>query len=153
VIGHGALFAAAGGILVAAHAGRPAGAGATSSSRGEREYARSLAEASSCSSAAGSSYSKVANITQQLRTRLRAELLDWRLAGCEPARTASAGAGARKGPLQRQADGGPLVFVDEAAEHGPALDPLPGEVGDGVVWAGRAAAMRSSSVVVGLVLG
>jgi len=46
-------------------------------------------------------------------------------------------------------------FADETAEHGPALDPLPGEVGDGVVWPGRAeltAAMRSSSVVMGLVL-
>jgi hypothetical protein len=31
----------------------------------------------------------------------------------------------------------PLVFVDDATEDGPALDPLPGEVGDGVVGPGR----------------
>jgi hypothetical protein len=46
---------------------------------------------------------------------------------------------------------GSLVFVDEAAEDGPALDPLLGEVGDGVFGPGRAelaAAMGSSSVVV-----
>ena len=51
---------------------------------------------------------------------------------------------------------GPLVFVDEAAEDGPALDPLMGEVGDGVVGSRRVqltAAVGSSSVVVGLVLG
>ena len=39
-----------------------------------------------------------------------------------------------------------LVFVDEAAEDGPALDPFMGEAGDGVVGPGRAelkAAMRS----------
>ena len=51
---------------------------------------------------------------------------------------------------------GSLVFVDEAAENGPALDPLPGEVGDGVVRTRRvqlAAAVGPASVVVGLVLG
>jgi hypothetical protein len=52
--------------------------------------------------------------------------------------------------------GGSLVLVDEAAEDGSALDPLLGEVGDGVVGATRAkmaAAMRSPSVVVDLVPG
>jgi hypothetical protein len=51
---------------------------------------------------------------------------------------------------------GSLVFVDEAAEDGPALDPLLGQVGDGAVRPGRAelaAAMRSPSVVVRFVLG
>jgi hypothetical protein len=33
---------------------------------------------------------------------------------------------------------GSLVFADEASEDGPAVDPLPGEVRDGVVGAGRA---------------
>jgi hypothetical protein len=50
----------------------------------------------------------------------------------------------------------PLVFVEEAAENRPALDLLPGEVGDRVIGPGRAefaAAMGASSVVVGLVLG
>jgi hypothetical protein len=31
---------------------------------------------------------------------------------------------------------GSLVFVDEAAEDGPTLDPLPGKVGDRVVGPG-----------------
>ena len=51
---------------------------------------------------------------------------------------------------------GTLVFVDEAAEDGPTLDPLPGEVGGGMAGAGRAelaAAVGSPSVVVGLILG
>jgi len=51
---------------------------------------------------------------------------------------------------------GPLVFVDEAAEDGSAPYPLFGEVGGGMVGPGRAelaAAVGSSSVVVGLVLG
>jgi hypothetical protein len=51
---------------------------------------------------------------------------------------------------------GSLVFADEAAEDGPALDPLSGQVGGRVVWLGRAelaAAMRAAPVVVGLVLG
>jgi hypothetical protein len=59
-------------------------------------------------------------------------------------------------PVLSWAFSGPLVFVDEATEDGPALDPLLGEVGDGVVWPGRAelaAAMGSSSVVMGLILG
>src|SRR5258708_39560730 len=49
----------------------------------------------------------------------------------------------------------PLVLVDEAAENGPALDALPGQVRDRVIWPGRAqvaAAMGTSSLVVGLVL-
>src|SRR5689334_19334714 len=33
--------------------------------------------------------------------------------------------------------GGPLIFADEAAEDGPALDPRLGEVGDRVVGPGR----------------
>ena len=37
----------------------------------------------------------------------------------------------RPGPLR-----GPLVFVDEAAEDGSALDPLMGKVGGGVVGLG-----------------
>jgi hypothetical protein len=48
-----------------------------------------------------------------------------------------------------------LVLVDEAAEDRPALDPLLGEVSDGVVgagWAEFAAAMGAPSVVVGRVL-
>ena len=51
---------------------------------------------------------------------------------------------------------GPLVLADEAAEYGPTLDALPGQVRDRVIWPGRAevpAAMGSPSVVVGLVLG
>jgi hypothetical protein len=51
---------------------------------------------------------------------------------------------------------GPLIFVEEAAEDGPALDPHLGEVSDRVIGYGRAelaAAMRSPAVVVGLVLG
>ena len=51
---------------------------------------------------------------------------------------------------------GPLVFVDEPAEDGSALDPLLAEVGDGVVRLGRAelaAPMGAPSVVVRLVLG
>ena len=32
----------------------------------------------------------------------------------------------------------PAVFADEAAEDGPALDPLPGEISHGVVGPGRA---------------
>ena len=47
---------------------------------------------------------------------------------------------------------GSLILVDEAAEDGPALDPLPGEVSDRVVGPGRAelaAAMRSPAAVVG----
>ena len=51
---------------------------------------------------------------------------------------------------------GPLVLVDETAENGSPLDPLPGEVGDGVVGPGRAelaAAMGSPPVVMGLVFG
>ena len=45
---------------------------------------------------------------------------------------------------------GPLVFADEAAEDGSALDPLLGEVGDRVVGTGRvqlAAAVGATSVV------
>jgi hypothetical protein len=48
------------------------------------------------------------------------------------------------------------VLPDQAAEDGPALDPLPGEAGDGVIGPGRAqvaAAVGSSSVAVGRVLG
>ena len=51
---------------------------------------------------------------------------------------------------------GPLILVEEAAEDGSALDPNLGEVSDRVIGYGRvelAAAMRSSAVVVGLVLG
>ena len=51
---------------------------------------------------------------------------------------------------------GPLILVEEAAEDGSALDPHLGEVSDRVIGYGRvelAAAMRSSAVVVGLVLG
>ncbi len=51
---------------------------------------------------------------------------------------------------------GPLIFVEEAAKHRPALDPHLGEVSDRVIGHGRtelAAAMGSSAVVVGLVLG
>jgi hypothetical protein len=50
----------------------------------------------------------------------------------------------------------PLVFVDEAAEDGTALDLLLGEVRNRVVGAGRVempAAVGAASVVVGLVLG
>jgi hypothetical protein len=49
-----------------------------------------------------------------------------------------------------------LVFVDEAAEDRLALDPSVGKPGGGVVGPGRVqlrAAMGSSAVVVGLVLG
>jgi len=48
---------------------------------------------------------------------------------------------------------GPLIFVEEAARHRPALDPHLGEVSDRVIGYGRAelaAAMRSPAVVVGL---
>ena len=51
---------------------------------------------------------------------------------------------------------GPLVFADEAAEDGPALDSFLGEVGDRVIGPGRAelaAAMGSTSVVMARVLG
>ncbi len=51
---------------------------------------------------------------------------------------------------------GPLVFVDEAAEDGPALDSLRGEVRDRAVGPGRAemaAAMGAPPVVMDLVLG
>ena len=51
---------------------------------------------------------------------------------------------------------GPLIFVEEAAKHRPALDPHLGEVSDRMIGYGRAelaAAMRSPAVVVGLVLG
>jgi hypothetical protein len=44
---------------------------------------------------------------------------------------------------------GSLVFADEAAEDGPALDPLLEEVNGRVVWPGRAelaAAMRAAPV-------
>src|SRR6185312_12126101 len=44
--------------------------------------------------------------------------------------------------------GGPLIFTDEAAEDGPALDARLGEVGDRVVGPGRTeltAAMGTSS--------
>jgi len=47
--------------------------------------------------------------------------------------------------------GGSLVFVEEAAEHGPALDSFLGEVGGGVVglgWLELECAVRSSPVVV-----
>ncbi len=50
----------------------------------------------------------------------------------------------------------PAVFAEEAAEDGPALDPLPGEAGDRVIGPGRAefpAAMGSSPVVVRRVRG
>jgi hypothetical protein len=52
--------------------------------------------------------------------------------------------------------GCPLVFTYEAAKDGTALDPLLGKVGDRVVGPGRAelaAAMGTTSVVMGLVLG
>ena len=51
---------------------------------------------------------------------------------------------------------GSLVLVDEAAEYGPALDPLLGEVGDRMIGPGRAqlaAAVGPPPVVVGRVLG
>ena len=51
---------------------------------------------------------------------------------------------------------GPFIFVEEAAEDGSALDPHLGEVSDRVIGYGRvelAAAMGSSAVVMGLVLG
>jgi hypothetical protein len=51
---------------------------------------------------------------------------------------------------------GSFVFVDEAAEDGPALDPFLSEVCDAVAGPGRAelaAAVRSSSVGVPGVLG
>jgi hypothetical protein len=51
---------------------------------------------------------------------------------------------------------GPFVLVDETAEDGPTLDPLLGEVRDRVIGPRRAelaAAMRSPSVVMALVLG
>src|SRR5260370_26857998 len=49
----------------------------------------------------------------------------------------------------------PLVFAEEAAEDGPALDPLLGEIGDRVVgtaWVQLAADMGATSVVVSLAL-
>jgi hypothetical protein len=49
---------------------------------------------------------------------------------------------------------GSLVLVDEAAEDGSALDPLLGEISDGVVGPGRvepAAAVKPPSVVMSLV--
>ncbi len=52
--------------------------------------------------------------------------------------------------------GDPLVFVDEAAKDGPASDPLLGQVDHRVIgpgWTKLTAAMRASSVVVGLVPG
>ena len=65
--------------------------------------------------------------------------------------------------FQNSATGPGLVFlcgsfalVDEAAEDGPTLDPLPGEIRDRVVGLGRAelaAAMRAPPVVMALVLG
>ena len=51
---------------------------------------------------------------------------------------------------------GSLVLVDEAAEDGPALDPLLGEVGDRVVGPGRPAlpaAMGAPPVVMSRVVG
>jgi hypothetical protein len=51
---------------------------------------------------------------------------------------------------------GPLILVEEAAKHRSALDLHLGEVSDRVIGCGRvelAAAMRSSAVVVGFVLG
>jgi hypothetical protein len=50
---------------------------------------------------------------------------------------------------------GALVFVDETAEDRPALDTLPGQVRDRVIWPRRvelAAAMKAPSIVVGLIL-
>jgi len=50
----------------------------------------------------------------------------------------------------------PLVFVEEAAEHGPALNPLLGEIGYGVVgpgWLEAECAVRSSPVVEPGILG
>jgi hypothetical protein len=47
--------------------------------------------------------------------------------------------------------GGSLVFVEEAAEDGPALDSFLGEIGDGVVgpgWLELERAVRSSPIVV-----
>src|SRR5580704_4797015 len=61
------------------------------------------------------------------------------------------GRGSWPGPLC-----GPLVLAGEAAEDGPALDPLPGEISGGVVGPGRAemaAAMGPPPVVMGLILG
>jgi hypothetical protein len=49
-----------------------------------------------------------------------------------------------------------LIFIEEAAKNQSALDPHLGKVGDRVIGYGRvelAAAMRSSAVVVRLVLG
>jgi len=49
-----------------------------------------------------------------------------------------------------------FIFVDEAAEDGPALDPLGGEVGEWVVGPERpelAASMRAPAVVMGRVPG
>ena len=54
------------------------------------------------------------------------------------------------------ASGGSLVFVEEAAEDRPALDPFLGEIGHGVVgpgWAELEPAVRSSPVVVPGTLG
>jgi hypothetical protein len=63
---------------------------------------------------------------------------------------------ARNAVLYVRGGCGPLVFVDEAAEDGTALDLLLGKVRDRVVGAGRAempAVVGAASVVVGLVLG
>jgi hypothetical protein len=52
--------------------------------------------------------------------------------------------------------GGSLVFADEAAKDGPTLDSLLGEVGGRMVgpgWVELAAAMGTTPVVMGLVLG
>jgi hypothetical protein len=52
--------------------------------------------------------------------------------------------------------GGPLVFVEEAAEDGPALDSFLGEIGYGVVgpwWLELEGAVRSSPVVVPRIFG
>jgi len=49
-----------------------------------------------------------------------------------------------------------FVFVDEAAEDGPALDPFLGKAGECVIGPGRAelaAAVGTTSVLMGLVLG
>ncbi len=51
---------------------------------------------------------------------------------------------------------GSFVFVDEASENCPAMDPFHGEVGHGMVrarWAQLAASVGSSPVVVARVIG
>src|SRR6266487_1186568 len=58
--GHGALLVAASGMLVAAHTGRRRGPTQDRAAE-ESGCSRSLAEASSCSPADGSSYNEVAN--------------------------------------------------------------------------------------------